>query len=33
MKVIIVGAGKVGFSIAETLANKDIEVVVIDTNA
>ena len=32
MKVIIVGAGKVGFSIAETLANKDIEVVVIDTD-
>lgn len=32
MKVIIVGAGKVGFSIAETLANKDIDVVVIDTN-
>ena len=32
MKVIIVGAGKVGFSIAETLSNKDIEVVVIDTD-
>lgn len=32
MKVIIVGAGKVGFSIAETLSNKDIDVVVIDTD-
>lgn len=33
MKVIIVGAGKVGFSIAETLSNKDIDVVVIDTDS
>ncbi len=31
MKVIIVGAGKVGFSIAATLSSKDIDVVVIDT--
>lgn len=32
MRVIIVGAGKVGFSIAATLSSKDIDVVVIDTN-
>lgn len=31
MKVIIVGAGKVGFSIASTLSSKDIDVTVVDT--
>lgn len=31
MKVIIVGAGKVGFSIAATLSEKNMDVVVIDT--
>lgn len=33
MKVIIVGAGKVGFSIASTLSSKDMDVVVVDTRA
>lgn len=33
MKVIIVGAGKVGFSIASTLSSKGIDVTVVDTRS